>query len=318
MGSTVNRRPTVVALGGNAFAGPDGTLSLPRERELAALVAGRLSPLLGNAGGVVVTHGNGPQVGHQLLRVEVAADRAYRMPLDSCVAATQGELGDVLATALREALSRSGDERPVAAVLSHVVVDRNASAFHQPSKPVGPFLDEARAKALEQGGAKVGLDPAGRGKRRLVPSPEPLEILEADVIRTLLKVGAVVVACGGGGIPVARDGVHLEGIEAVVDKDLTAALLADALNAALFVVITDVPAAFTDFASPKRAAVGRVTSAKLRDLLAEGHFSPGTMAPKVEACVRFVNAPGRRAVICDPLSVEAALKGEAGTQVVFE
>jgi carbamate kinase len=151
-----------------------------------------------------------------------------------------------------------------------------------------------------------------------VASPEPLEILEADVIRTLLRVGAVVVACGGGGIPVARDGSHLLSVEAVVDKDLTAALLADALDASLFLVVTDVPAAFTDFASPRRAPVARVTASRLRDLLAEGHFAPGTMAPKVEACVRFVNAPGRRAVICDAASVERALKGEAGTQVVFE
>lgn len=318
MGSTASRRPAVVALGGHAFAGPDGAVSVPRERELAADVVARLVPLLKASGGIVVTHGNGPQVGHQLLRVEVAGERAYRLPLDTCVASTQGELGDVLATALRDMLSDRGDGRLVAAVLSHVVVDRESSAFQAPSKPVGPFLDELRARAIEKDGAKVGVDPAGRGLRRLVPSPEPLEILEADVIRTLLRVGAVVVACGGGGIPVARDGTHLRAVEAVVDKDLTAALLADALDASLFLVVTDVPAVFTDFGSPKRAAVARVTAAKLRDLLAEGHFAPGTMAPKVEACVRFVNAPGRRAVICDALSVERALKGEAGTQVVFE
>lgn len=318
MGTTATRRPTVVALGGNAFAGPDGALSVPRERELAADVAERLEPVFKASGGVVVTHGNGPQVGQQLLRVEVAAERAYRLPLDSCVAATQGELGDVLATALRQSLLERGDTRLVAAVLSHVVVDRHASAFQAPSRPVGPFLDEARAKALRREGVMVGVDPAGRGLRRLVPSPEPLEILEADVIRALLKLGAVVVACGGGGIPVARDGVHLLSVEAVVDKDLTAALLADALDAALFVVITDVPSAFTDFGSPRRAAVTEVTASRLRDLLAEGHFAPGTMAPKVEACVRFVIAPGRRAVICDSASVEEALKGEAGTQVVFD
>ncbi|MEW6431738.1 MAG: carbamate kinase [Myxococcota bacterium] len=318
MGSTASRRPTVVVLGGRAFAGPDGAVSVPLERELAAAVAARLTPLLKLAGGVVVTHGNGPQVGHQLVRVEIAGERAYPLPLDTCVATTQGELGDVLATALRDVLADTGDRRLVAAVLSHVVVDRHASAFHSPSKPVGPLLDEARARSLEKHGMKVGADPGGRGLRRLVPSPEPLEILEVDVIRTLVRVGAVVVACGGGGIPVAREGTHLQAVEAVVDKDLTAALLADALDASLFLVVTDVPTAFTDFTSPKRAPVTRVTAARLRDLLAEGHFAPGTMAPKVEACVRFVNAPGRRAVICDALSVERALRGEAGTQVVFE
>jgi carbamate kinase len=280
-------------------------------------MSARLTPLLRAPGGLVVTHGNGPQVGHQLLRAEAAGGRAYQLPLGSCVAATQGELGDVLVTALRGVLAERGDERLVAAVLSHVVVDRGASAFHAPSKPVGPFLEEAGARRLELAGVAVGADPAGRGVRRLVPSPEPLEIVEAEVIRALLRVGAVVVACGGGGIPVTRDGVYLRAVEAVVDKDLTAALLADALDAALFLVVTDVPAACTDFASPRRAPLGRVTAARLRDLLAEGHFAPGTMAPKVEACVRFVSAAGRRAVICDPSSIDRAVRGEAGTQVVL-
>jgi carbamate kinase len=229
MGTTVTHKPTVVALGGNAFAGPDGALSVPRERELAAEVVNRLRPLFKAAGGVVVTHGSGPQVGQQLLRVEVAGEHAYRLPLDSCVAATQGELGDVLATALRQALLERGEERLVAAVLSHVVVDRNASAFRAPSKPVGSFLDKGRSKVVQRAKGRVGVDCAGRGLHRLVPPPEPQEILEADVIRALLGLGAV-----------------------------------------------------------------------------------------VEACVRFVSAPGRRAVICDSASVERALEGEAGTQVVFE
>lgn len=291
-------------------------MSVESEHAIATKVVDHLRPLLlSSSANVLVTHGNGPQVGHMLARVEAGRKSSYTLPLDACVATTEGELGDVLAGALREALEGT---RPVAALLTHVKVDGTSTAFRKPTKPVGPFLTEARAKALKEQGMTVAPDPAGRGYRRVVASPEPLEVLDVEVIRRLLDTGTIVVAGGGGGIPVVREEKQWRGVEAVVDKDLTAALLADAVDADLFVIVTDVPAAYTEFGTSHRAPVGRCTVGKLRELLVEGHFTPGSMAPKVEACVRFVSRPGRRATICDPSTLEQALAGEAGTQVTYD
>lgn len=305
----------VAALGGNAFAKPGAPLSVNGERRFAREALAALEPFLDPGTELVVTHGNGPQVGHQLIRAERAEGLAYPLPLDVCVAQTQGELGYLLADALRELLVRRGVERLVAAIVTQVEVDPLDPAFLHPTKPVGPVVDAAGAEALRRRGAAVGPD-AGRGLRRLVPSPEPLVVVEAEDVRRLLSLGAIVIAGGGGGVPVAREGAAREGVDAVIDKDLTSAVLAGAIGADLLLILTDVPCAYTSFGTPEQAPIGRVTASRARALLAAGHFAPGSMAPKIEACARFAARRGRRALVTDPPSLAAALREEAGTLVV--
>jgi carbamate kinase len=308
-------RRVVAALGGNAFVRAGAPITLEGELRFACDAVSSLEPFLAPGEDLVVTHGNGPQVGHQLIRVERSAGAAYRLPLDVCVAETQGELGYVLAQALGALLARRGLARPVAAIVTRTEVDPGDEAFWRPSKPVGPVLDPARAAELRGTGAAL-IEDVGRGLRRAVASPAPRRIVEIDVVRQLLALGTVVVAAGGGGVPVAAGPDGLRGVEAVVDKDLTAALLAEEVGADLLLVLTDVPCAYTDYLTPRQAPVRRATAREARALLAGGHFAPGSMKPKVEACARFASAAGRRAIVCQPSDVPAALSGEAGTTVL--
>ncbi len=305
----------VVAIGGNAFVAPGASLTVQGELGYARDALACPEPFIGPAVELVVTHGNGPQVGHQLDRAERSRESSYALPLDVCVAQTQGELGYILAQALREVLARRGVERPVAALVTQVEVDEGDAAFQRPSKPVGPLLDAEGKEALCRRGLTVGQDARG-GYRRVVPSPEPRRVLEADAIRMLLAAGVAVVACGGGGVPIVPVRRGCRGVEAVIDKDLTSALLADVIGAEILVILTDVPCAYTAFRTPYQAPVQRVTSARARALLSAGHFAPGSMAPKIEACARFASVAGRRAVVCDPPRLAAALRGESGTIVV--
>lgn len=304
----------VAALGGNAFAARGSAMTMEGQFRFARDALRRLEPLLAPGIELLITHGNGPQVGHELVRVERAEGEAYSLPLDVCVAETQGELGYVLARTLRNLFAEQGLHRPVAALVTQVEVDPGDPAFANPTKPVGPVLSPAQAAALGARGVTVCED-AGRGLRRVVPSPEPLRVVEADVVRELLGLGAAVVAAGGGGVPVARSADGLRGVEAVVDKDLTAALLAGALEADLFLVLTDVPCAYTDYRTPRQAPLRQLTPDRARALLRQGHFAPGSMAPKLEACARFASRPGRRAVICDLAHLAGALRGEDGTEI---
>jgi carbamate kinase len=304
-----------LALGGNAFAPPDAAPSVEGQARFARETLERLAPLLGPGSEVLLTHGNGPQVGASLLRVERAAGAAYPLPLDVCVAQTQGEMGYLLAQELARFLEVRGWARPVASLLTRVEVDPGDPAFRSPSKAIGPCLPAGEAAALRARGAAVA-DDAGRGLRRLVPSPDPLRVVEDEVVRRLLDLGVAVVAGGGGGVPVVRGREGLAGVEAVVDKDLTAALLADAVGAELLAIVTDVPCAFLGWRTPRQSPLRRAGASRVRALLAEGHFAPGSMGPKMLACARFASRPGRRALICDPAGLEAALRGEAGTSVV--
>jgi carbamate kinase len=307
----------VAALGGNAFVPPGAELTMESQFRFAREALSCLEPFLAPEVELLVTHGNGPQVGHQLARAERSRGAAYDLPLDVCVAQTQGEMGYVLARTLRELLAEGGRGRAVAALVTQVEVDPADAAFRRPTKPVGPYLDGAQAEAMRRRGVAVG-EEAGRGPRRLVPSPDPTGVLEAEVVRQLLALGVLVIAAGGGGVPVVRTAAGLAGVEAVVDKDLTAALLGELIGADLLVILTDVPCAYTDYRTPRQAAVRRVGVARARELLAEGHFEPGSMEPKMEACARFAARPGRRAVVCHPSALADALRGEAGTVVVPE
>lgn len=304
----------VVVLGGNALQTPGTPLTMAGQFAVAEEVLGRLLPLLQPGTELVLGHGNGPQVGHILTRVEHALGRAYAIPLEVCVAESVGEIGYVLQQTLQNVLAGAGLARPVVSILNQVVVSPDDPAFGHPTKPIGPFYDAERAAELRTAGFAVRED-SGRGFRRVVPSPLPLEIVEADVVERLISMGVVVIAAGGGGVPVIRHDGRLQGVEAVIDKDLAAALLAERIGATLLVILTGVPCAYEGYGSPGARAIGRVTPAEVRRLSAAGHFPEGSMGPKMEAAARFASREGCRAIVCDGASLEAALDGRAGTIV---
>lgn len=307
----------IVVLGGNAFTSPGRPLTMRGQLDFAMKAVAHLEPLIESDIQMVISHGNGPQVGHILTRVEEALGKAYSIPLEVCVAESEGELGYVLELSLYNVLAGKGIERSIACLLTLVVVDERDPAFGEPTKPIGPFYTQAQAECLAAKGLAVAED-AGRGFRRVVPSPMPVEVVELSVLRNMLEKGTIVIAAGGGGIPVVRDGNHLRGVEAVVDKDHTAALLGREIEADLLVILTCVPCAYTDFGTARQEAIGCISSARAEELLRQGHFAPGSMKPKIEAAVAFARRPGARAVICDPASLRDALHAKAGTVIQMD
>ncbi|MDX6519354.1 MAG: carbamate kinase [Gaiellaceae bacterium] len=297
---------TVVALGGNALirAGERGTAAEQLANLRTACTA--LAPLLSDPR-VVVTHGNGPQVGNELLRQERAADVAPPLPLYVAVAQTQAEIGALLAAELRPVAGR-----PVACVLTHVEVAADDPAFAEPTKPIGPFYSEEEARRLERERGWNVVSDAGRGWRRVAASPEPVLIVELESIRALLDAGVVVIAVGGGGIPVVRREDRLKGVDAVIDKDRASALLATALAADRLVILTDVRALLGDFGGAEEAEIRELTIAEAEELLPE--LAAGSMRPKLEAAIAFARAGGET-LIASSESLEEALAGEAGTTI---
>jgi carbamate kinase len=296
---------TVVALGGNALMQPGERGTAAEQRANLAATFRAIGPLL-HDGPFVITHGNGPQVGNELLRQELASAEAPALPLYIAVAQTQAEIGALIAAELEPA---SG--RPVAVVMTRVAVDEKDPAFENPTKPIGPFYDAERARSLEEERGWVVREDAGRGWRRVVPSPQPLEVLELDAVRTLLKQGVAVVAAGGGGIPVvSRDGRH-DGVDAVIDKDHASALLAVGLGADRLVILTQVEAVYEGFGTDAPRALAELQPGRDDGILEE--LAAGSMRPKVEAAFRFVRATGGEALIT---SAEAMERKETGTRVV--
>ena len=308
-------KPAIVVLGGNAFAKRGRPLTMKGQFEFAQDVSQKLVSLCAEDRPLVVTHGNGPQVGHMLSRVEAAAGEAYRLPLEVCVAETEGELGYVLQQSLHNVLHEADIARQSVSLLTQVVVDNHDPAFDTPTKPVGPVLTAQQAADFESRGVSV-IEDYGRGLRRVVPSPEPVEIIETDIICNLLKEGVVVIAAGGGGIPVIRTNGRLHGVNAVVDKDLASALLGERIGAVLMVTVTDVPCAYCNFRSASQTEIGKINVDDAGHLINEGHFGVGSMLPKIEAARRFCRRGGTRAVICSPENLHDALTGDAGTIVV--
>ncbi|MCD4525429.1 carbamate kinase [Nocardioides sp. cx-173] len=305
----------LLALGGNAMTGADGR-ARPEDQIAAAEVAmAAVADLLSHDVEVVLTHGNGPQVGNLLVKNELAAAVVPPVPLDWCGAQTQATLGFVLMNALEAALAARGLARPAAALVTRTLVDGDDPGFTHPTKPIGRFLP-AGAAALLQGHGEVWEDRGDRGWRRVVASPEPREILDAPAALSLIEAGYVVVAGGGGGIPVVREDGRLRGVEAVIDKDLAAALLAETVRADVLVVATDVPHAVLRYGRPDAVELGRVRVAELRGHAREGHFASGSMGPKVDAVCRFVERTGRRAVITSLDNIDRAVDGGSGTVVV--
>jgi carbamate kinase len=307
----------LVAMGGHAFMQPGEAGTIEDHERNAERIAALLMTLVERDFYLCITHGNGPQVGSLLLQQELSRGEVPPLPLDVLVAMTEGSLGYILQQALLNQLRQRQMRRYVVTVVTQVLVDEADPAFKEATKPIGPFLSREEAeRRRDELGWKVKED-AGRGWRRLVPSPSPIKVVQRHMIRDAVRAGHVVVACGGGGIPIHRreDGQY-GGTEAVIDKDLTSSVLATDVGAALLIILTAVPHVYVDFGKPTQRPLGAVTLEEIERLHAEGHFPPGSMGPKIEAVIRFLRSGGRRALITNPESLPLAIEGRMGTHFV--
>lgn len=307
----------VIAIGGNSLISDASRMSVLDQYRAAGETSHHIAALIKAGYRVVITHGNGPQVGFILLRSEIARNQLHQVPLESCVADTQGAIGYQIQQTLENELRRLRIWKPVATVVTQVVVDKKDPAFTNPSKPIGPFYAEAEAR---QHAAADGWDireDAGRGWRRVVPSPRPREIIEEPVIRTLLERDVVVIAVGGGGIPVVRErGGLLRGCAAVIDKDAASSLLAQHLDADVLIISTGVDYVCINFGRPDQQALREINLAEARKYLKQGHFAAGSMRPKIEAAIDYLRKGGRRVIITQPALLAQAIQGQAGTHIV--
>jgi carbamate kinase len=307
----------IVAMGGHAFLqkGEEGTVE--QQWRNAERIAELVLTLCERGHNLVITHGNGPQVGDLMRQQELALEEVPAMPMDMLVAMTEGSLGYILQQSLLNQMRGLEIERWVVTMITQVLVDEGDPAFEDPNKPVGPTLSEAEAHRMRDLlGWDVQEDP-GRGWRRYVPSPDPRRVLQHRMIREVAQEGHIVVAAGGGGIPICQDtDGRYRGVEAVVDKDLTSSVLATDIGADLLIILTAVPQVYLDFGTPQERALGAVTLEEIEALQAEDHFPRGSMGPKVEAVIRYLRNGGKRALITDPESLPRALEGRAGTHFV--
>jgi carbamate kinase len=305
----------LIALGGNAMTGPDGSATPVAQDQAVTTAMEHVADLIASGVDVVLTHGNGPQVGNLLVKNELAAQVVPPVPLDWCGAQTQGTIGFLVLNALDRALAARGVDRRPAAVVTRTRVDGDDPGFRRPTKPVGRFLPEAETRVLVEHG-QIWEDRGDKGWRRVVASPEPLEIVDAPAIAALADAGYVVVGAGGGGIPVVRDpDGTLRGVEAVIDKDLAAALLARSVGAEVLVIATDVDHAILGYGTPDPRPLENITPEEMRRHAADGQFASGSMGPKVEAAVRFVENGGMRAAITSLQRITEAVHGRAGTVI---
>ena len=317
MNETTNRPIVLVAMGGHAFMQRGEKGDIHDHERNAAEICGSLMTLVERNYNLVVTHGNGPQVGNLLLQNELTKDSVPSMPLDVLVANTEGFLGYVLQQALLNHLRRRDIKRYVVTMITQVLVERDDPAFQNPSKPIGPFLTKEQAEERRERLGWNILEDAGRGWRRLVASPRPVRVVQRHMIHDSASAGHIVVACGGGGIPIVRgENRDYEGIEAVIDKDLTSSVLAAEIGAELLIILTDVPQVYVHYGKPEQRALGAVTLKEIEALQAEGHFGTGSMGPKVEAAIEFVESGGEAAIITNAASLEKTMKRKAGTTIV--
>ncbi|HHY36062.1 MAG TPA: carbamate kinase [Firmicutes bacterium] len=312
------KKVAVIAIGGNAILqeGQRGTVE-----EQIANVRQSCDPILdlvAEGYKVVLTHGNGPQVGNNLLRVECARDTVAPIPLDVCGAETQGSLGYIIQQSLYNRMREWGIVKNIATVVTQVVVDKRDPAFNNPTKPIGPFYTREKAEEMAREKGAVFVEDSGRGYRRVVPSPQPLEIVEKEAIKKLIEEDFLVIAVGGGGIPVIREGDSLKGVEAVIDKDLASALVALEIEADYLMVLTGVPQVAINFGQENQRFLARMTAVEAQEHLAAGQFPAGSMGPKIEAALRFVEKGKGEAIITSIDKLKEALRGETGTRIVKE
>lgn len=307
----------VLAIGGNSLIANQEHRSVADQYAACLRTCSHIAPLVRAGYRLVITHGNGPQVGFILRRSELAAHELHLVPLDSCGADTQGAIGYQIQQAMYNCTRDWPSRVSVATVITQMLVDADDPAFSNPTKPIGSFMDEQTARARREKEGWSVVEDAGRGFRRVVASPPPKEILEFGAIKQLVDNGFVVVAVGGGGIPVVRnaDGT-LAGAEAVIDKDLATSLLARKLSADLLVISTVLEKVYLNFGQPQQEPIDQMAVAEAKRYMAEGHFAPGSMLPKIQAIVEFLEAGGREAVITDPPNLARAIAGETGTRIV--
>ena len=307
----------VIAIGGNSLIKDAGHQSVADQYAAVVETIRHITDMLERGCRIVITHGNGPQVGFILLRSEHSRGILHEVPLDSIVADTQGALGYQIQQALENEFRRRKLHKSVAAVVTQTLVDRADPAFSNPTKPIGEFYTRGQADERRAVDKWQMIEDAGRGWRRVVPSPKPVRIIESEVIRHLASAGCVVVAAGGGGIPVVADDAGLlSGVAAVIDKDLASAVLAAQIGADVLIISTDVERVCLNYGTPREKPLDVVTLDEARRFIAEGHFGKGSMLPKVEACIAFMEKGGRQAVITCPARLSGALDGTAGTRIV--
>jgi carbamate kinase len=306
----------VVAVGGNALIKDKSHQTVQDQFDCAKDTMSHIVDMIEKGWDVVITHGNGPQVGFILRRSEIARNQLHEVPLDYCGADTQGAIGYMFQKALHNEFERRGMNKNAATVVTQTIVSKDDPAFQNPTKPIGSFMDEADAKTRAEKEGWTVVEDAGRGWRRVVPSPKPVEIVEAPVIDALINAGIIVVGVGGGGIPVveAANGT-IKGVDAVIDKDFGSSLLAVNLQADLFVISTAVEKVALNFNTPDQVWLDKMTVAEAKQYIEEGHFKPGSMLPKVQAIIKYMESGGKRALITDPAHIGEALDGKTGTWI---
>jgi len=309
-------RLAVLAIGGNSLIKDKNHIALSSQYEAVQETSKYLAELIADGLNMVITHGNGPQVGFIYRRGELARHELPLIPLDICGADTQGAIGYMIQMALLNEFLKLSIKKKVAAVVTKTLVNRDDPSFQNPTKPIGSFMSEEEALTQKKEFGWQVLEDAGRGFRRVVPSPIPREIIEVDEIRLLVKSGYIVIAAGGGGIPVIRNEKgEYEGVEAVIDKDLGSSLLARNLGADTFIISTAVDAAYLNFGEANQKPIHRATLSEIKGYMAEGHFKPGSMKPKIGAIIQFLADGGKKAIITSPENLLRAVRGEAGTTI---
>jgi carbamate kinase len=313
------RKWAVIAIGGNSLIKDKEHQTVEDQYQAAKETCHHIADMIEQGWNVAIGHGNGPQVGFILRRSEIAAKVAgmHEVPLDVCGADSQGAIGYALQQNLNNEFYRRGMKKSVATVVTQVLVDRNDPSFQHPTKPIGGFMDEAEAKRREAEEQWVIVEDAGRGWRRVVASPIPQKIIELDAVQTLMDAGIVVITVGGGGIPVIEtEAGDYVGTAAVIDKDFASSLLAREIHADLFVISTAVEKVYINYNKPDQRAIDVMTVSEAKRYIAEGHFAKGSMLPKIQACIMYLEAGGKEAIITDPEHITAALRGETGTRII--
>jgi len=313
----MNSPLAVIAIGGNSLITDKSKMSVVDQYQAAGETSHHIASLIAAGYRVVVTHGNGPQVGFILLRSDLAKDVLHQVPLESCVADTQGAIGYQIGQTLANELKRQNIKKSIATVVTQVLVDKDDPAFTTPTKPIGPFYSEEEARKYETDNGWIMKEDAGRGWRRVVASPKPIDIIEEETIRLLLDQEIVVIAVGGGGIPVImKENGELEGRAAVIDKDFASCLLAIDLKADLFIISTGVDKVAINFNKPDQQSLDTLTVADAEKYLAEGQFPAGSMGPKIEAALDFLKNGGKKVIITQPHLLEEAIAGKNGTHMI--
>jgi len=308
----------VVAIGGNSLIRDNAHQSVADQYDAVVETAKHIAGMIEQGYEVIITHGNGPQVGFILRRSEIAQEAAgmHPVPLVSCGADTQGAIGYQIQQAMDNEFRRRGMEKNAVTVVTQVVVSENDPAFQNPTKPIGSFYTKEQTEEIKKTTSWVMVEDAGRGYRRMVASPQPLEIVEKNIVNKLVRDGYCVISVGGGGIPVIKlDDGSLQGIDAVIDKDFASSLLASEIKADVLIISTGVPTVYLNFGKPNEKALDKVTLAELKQYVSENHFAPGSMLPKIKAVISFLENGGKKAIITNPESLEEAVAGKTGTHI---